>query len=472
VTRVLRIGAGRRAGFLVLLALGLAVLLAGWLQAANDRTAVLLRVDGPIGPATSEYIERGLAEARERDAELMILVMDTPGGLDTAMRDIIKAILGSPVPVATYVSPSGSGAASAGTYILYASHVAAMAPGTTLGAATPVRIGDAPVPGEERNEDAEAENGEEAAQDDDAEEEAPPPVVGIEEKVIEDAVAYIRGLADLRGRNAEWAERAVREAVSLHAREALELNVIDVVARDIDDLLHQIDGRVVEVPVGEVTLHTEDLAVVAIEPDWRTILLGVITNPNVAYILMMVGIYGIILEFYNPGMLVPGITGAICLLLALYAFQALPINFAGAALMMLGIVLLVAESFAPSFGVLGVGGIIAFVAGSILLMDTDAPGFGISWYLIAGVAVANAGFFMFVLTMATQAFRRRVVSGRESMIGDIGRVVDWSGREGRVRLHGELWNARADESLRPGQQVRVENVDDLMLTVRPEQEAT
>jgi membrane-bound serine protease (ClpP class) len=446
--------------------------LAVWPQASEDGVAVRLPVTGAIGPATDDYIARSLEKARAQGARLVILEMDTPGGLDTSMREGIKTILNSPIPVATWVGPSGARAASAGTYILYASHIAAMAPGTNLGAATPVQIGGAdPFPTgeepEEQRDESDDEADEEAANDEDA---APAPrsQAGMEEKIIEDAVAYIRGLAQLRGRNAEWAEKAVREAASLSADDALEENVIDVVARNIDHLLEQIDGRVVDVPAGEITLRTEGLAVETIEPDWRTRLLSVITNPNVAYILMIVGIYGIILEFYNPGMMVAGVTGAISLLLALYAFQVLPINFAGLALMGLGIALLIAEGFAPSFGILGIGGVVAFVIGSVMLIDTDMPGFGISWYVIGAVAVANVGFFMVVLNMAVRAMKRAVVSGHEALVGKTARVVDWKGGTGRVRLLGETWNARAASPLKAGQDVRIETVDGLTLEVAPE----
>lgn len=451
--------------------------MAVWPQASEHGVAVRLPVSGAIGPASDDYVARSLEKARERGARLVILEMDTPGGLDTSMREIIKTILNSPIPVATWVGPSGARAASAGTYILYASHIAAMAPGTNLGAATPVQIGGADPfptqeePEEERNDDANG-NGEEAEAANDDESPAPRRQAGMEEKVIEDAVAYIRGLAQLRGRNAEWAERAVREAASLSSSDALEENVIDVVARNLEDLLEQIDGRVVDVPAGEITLETEGLAIETIEPDWRTRLLSVITNPNVAYILMMVGIYGIILEFYNPGMMVAGVTGAISLLLALYAFQVLPINFAGLALMGLGMVLLIAEGFAPSFGILGIGGMIAFVIGSVMLIDTDMPGFGISWYVIGAVAVANAGFFMVVLNMAVRAMNRAVVSGQEALVGHTARVVDWKGGTGRVRVMGETWNARAGTPLERGQDVRIDKVDGLTLEVAPDGKPT
>ncbi len=462
-------------GLLALLGAGLALGVGG--NEEEQRTAVLLEISGAIGPATSDYVVRGMREARDRNAEIIVLRMDTPGGLDTAMREMIKEILSSPVPVATYVSPSGSRAASAGTYILYASHIAAMAPATNLGSATPVQIGGMPgVPDEqpereERPRDGEdkeeAANGAEAA---DGEEEKPAePRRGetpMERKVLEDAVAYIRGLAERHGRNADWAEQAVREAVNLTASEALENNVIDVVAESVDDLLTQIHGRTVKMEIGERTLNTENLQVVEIEPDWRSRLLSVITNPNIAYILMMVGIYGIIFELANPGNIFPGVVGVICLVLALYAFQVLPINYAGLALILVGIVLMIAEAFMPSFGVLGFGGIAAFVLGSIILMDEAT--LTISIPLIGGTALVSAAFFIWVLTRLVRIRRRKVVTGEEEMIGLEGTALeDFEGNRGRVWLHSESWAAEASVPVYKDDAVRVTGMKGLRLQVEP-----
>lgn len=430
-------------------------------QAEQKATGFLLDLKGPVGPATSDYIHRGIEKAQAQRATLIMLRIDTPGGLDSSMREIVKDLLKSPLPVVSFVAPSGARAASAGTYIMYASHVAAMAPGTNLGAATPVQIGGGlPVPkapGTKKDEKGEEKK---------ADEKKPTPTLS--DKAVNDAVAYIRSLAQMRGRNAEWAEKAVREAASLPAEEALREGVIDIVAGDIDDLLAKLNGREVVVLGKTSRLQTSGLKMEALAPDWRTQLLAIITNPNIAYILMLIGIYGLILEFYSPGVLVPGVIGAICLLVALYSFQLLPINYAGFALILLGLALMIAEAFAPSFGILGIGGVIAFIIGSIMLLETDVPGFGISWTLIGSIAAVSAGFFILVMTMLVRARRQPVVSGPEEMVGSSGEVIDWKGHAGTVRVHGEVWKARAARALDSGRQIRVEKIDGLTLVVQPE----
>lgn len=420
----------------------------------------VLGVDGPIGPASAGYVTDGLEDAAAAGAGAVVLRMDTPGGLSSAMRDIIKAILASPVPVIGYVAPSGARAASAGTYILYASHVAAMAPGTNLGAATPVRIGGmpgtpSPQPGDGGGD---GDGGDKAAQ---------APADPMERKLVNDAVAYIRALADMRGRNADWAERAVREAASLPARAAVEKDVVDLMAQDLDALLQAVDGRRVETDAGVVTLATADAAIVRIEPDWRTRLLAVITNPNIAYILMLVGIYGLIFELMSPGAIVPGVLGAICLLLALFAFQALPVNYAGLGLVVLGIAFMISEAFVPSFGALGLGGVVAFAIGSVLLFDADAEHFQLSLALVGGVTAASLLLFLGTAVMAARSYGRPIVSGRQQMIDSLGVVVEDFEREGRVRAHGELWRAESDVPLRAGQRVRVTSMAGLRLHVEP-----
>jgi membrane-bound serine protease (ClpP class) len=432
---------------------------------SQPTTVALLEIDGPIGPATVDYVERGFAKAVEQGIDLIVLRMDTPGGLADSMRVIIKEILASPVPVVSYVAPAGAHAASAGTYILYASHVAAMAPGTNLGAATPVQIGGGGFPPGRSPEQPAGGDEDDGGDREEGARDRAPPTAGMEDKIVNDAVAYIRSLAQLRDRNVEWAEQAVREAASLSAREALERNVIELVASDLDELMEKLDGRQIAIGGGELTLDTNEYTLVRIEPDWRTELLGIITNPNVAYILMLIGIYGIILEFYSPGMMLPGVIGAISLVLALYAFQVLPVNYAGLALIGLGVAMMVGEMLMPSFGALGIGGIIAFVVGSIMLIDIEAPGFGISWQLIGGVALAAAAMLLLLMTMFARSRQRPVTTGQEEMVGSRARVVDWSGGEGRVRIHGELWHARGPAALQSGQEVRVIRIEGLTLEV-------
>ncbi len=429
---------------------------------AHAEDAHVLSVKGAISPASADYLLRGIVKSTNTQARLIIIEIDTPGGLDTSMRDIIKAILASPVPVVTYVAPDGARAASAGTYILYASHIAAMAPATNLGAATPVEL--APSAGIEKpaipKDPKTATEGEETAGSQATQD-------AKTNKAVHDAAAYIRSLAELRGRNADWAERAVREAVSLSAEAALKANVIDVVATGIDDLLRQVHGRTVKLVSGEVALDTRDLNIVRIEPDWRTELLAVIGNPGFAYILLLLGIYGIIYEFSNPGMLFPGIIGSICLLLALFALQLMPISYAGLTLIILGIALMVSEAVMPSFGALGLGGLAAFIIGSIMLIDTDIPGYGISWALIAPVAVTTAAVSFAAVGMALRARKRPVVTGAEQLIGAEGEILEITGGDHWARVHGELWRVHSHEPIKPGIRVKVMARQNLLLEVEP-----
>jgi len=431
---------------------------------APSTPALLIEIDDAIGPATSDFFVRSLEDAQERGAPLFIVQMDTPGGLDTAMRDMIKAIIASPVPVAIYIAPSGARAASAGTYLLYASHIAAMAPATNLGAATPVQIGGS-QPSTPQPDDASEKEGDDEKKDS---KEDVMPGNAMERKAVNDAVAYIRGLAELRGRNAEWAETAVRSAASLSASAALEQNVIDLVAADVDELLQKIDGRTVKVSTGEIRLATSGMAVERIEIDWRTQLLSVLTNPNVAYLLMLIGVYGLLLEGYNPGAILPGVVGGISLLLALYAFQVLSVNYAGLALMALGVALIVAEAFAPSFGALGLGGIIAFVFGSIILMDSEVPGFQVARSLIGGVATAGALVLLLIVTYFTRSRRKAVVTGAQQMLSERAIALDDFDRSGLVRIHGEIWSAQTRSPVKAGQTLRVTAMNGLVLDVEPE----
>jgi len=438
---------------------------------ANAAMVRVLTVQGAISPASADYLLRGLDHAIKDKAHLIVIEMDTPGGLDSSMRDIIKAILASPVPVATYVSPKGARAASAGTYILYASHIAAMAPATNLGAATPVELapmggGDKPAPAD-KPVPADKPDSSKPVADTPVGSQPPPAGDAKTRKVVHDASAYIRGLAELRGRNIEWAERAVREAVSLSASEALALKVVDLVATDLDDLLKQVNGRSIKMNGQTVILDTSNAVIERVIPDWRSRLLSVIGDPSIAYILMLLGIYGLIYEFSNPGMMFPGVVGGICLLLALFALQVMPISYAGLALMILGIALMTAEAFVPSFGALGLGGLIAFVIGSVMLIDTDVPGYGIPWLLIVPVALVSGLFSFFVAGMAIKARARPVVTGAEEMIGARGEILEDLNHEGWARVHSEHWRVRSSVPLKRGDRVRVRARHNLILEVEP-----
>ncbi len=422
----------------------------------TGRTALLVDLDGAVGPASVRHITSAIRDAQaDRSIELIILRMNTPGGLVTSMREMIAAIIGSRVPVVGYVAPSGARAASAGTYILYATNIAAMAPGTNVGAATPISLGGAPgLPGGEPDKKDQGGKGsdEETART----------------KALNDAVAFIRSLAELRGRNVKWAEQAVRKAVSISANEALKLGVIDIIADDVDNLLAAVDGFKVKIGKTEHTLSTKGLTVKHIEPDTLTEILSIITDPNVALILMMIGIYGLIFEFFAaPGSYGPGIVGAICLVLGLYALNQLPFNYAGLALLLIGIACMIAEPFTPTFGVLGFGGIIAFVLGAAFLFDTDVPGFRLSWTVIGSMAVASGLMLTVLLGYVWRALRRPVAGGELGLVGRTAHVLDWDGTEGHVFVHGERWAARSHEPFNEGQSVKVHRLDGLTLVVSP-----
>ncbi len=433
-------------------------------------TIWIVPVKGAIGPAISDYLTREIEQAQLDGVSLVILKMDTPGGLDSSMRDIIHAITTSSTPIATWVGPSGSRAASAGTYILLASHVAAMAEATNLGAATPVALGGgapkAPSPSDEGADD----NSEAKQQGDDESSDKVPANTAMEKKVINDAKAYIKGLARLHGRNAEWAETAVSEAASLDATEALDLNVIDYIANSPEELVQTINGQEVKINNQSVTLSLNNPVWVERAPDWRAEMLAVITNPNVAYILILIGIYGLLLEFYNPGIGLPGVLGGICLLLAMYALQMMPVNYAGLGLLLLGIALMVAEAFSPSFGVLGLGGVVAFVLGSIFLMDSELPGFQIALPLIIGLAIFSVALIVLTVGMLVKSRHRKVVTGLETYPGKLAVVSDdFIDGEGRVQMDGAFWQAKTEDNqgLKQGDHVTVVDVKGLTLTVKP-----
>ena len=444
--RVLRqvVQARRAAAILCFAAIGAAAALLGAagakaLAQSIQPVVVDLRVDGIISPASAGFITQGIAQAASDKAALVVIQLDTPGGLDTSMRSIVQAILASPVPVATFVSPGGARAASAGTFILYASHIAAMTPASNLGAASPVQIGGfSPASGG---------------------------LDTMSTKIANDAVAYIRSLAQLRGRNIQFAESAVRDAASMTANDALKSHVIDVVAGNLDELLAKVDGREVKLAQGTVVLHTRNARIVHEAPGWRSQLLALIANPQVALVLLMVGIYGLFYEFLNPGLALPGVAGLICLLLGLYAFQLLPVNWTGVALLGLGISLMVAEAFLPSLGIVGAGGVVAFILGGLFLTDTGVPGYDLSLPFLAGVALCSAAFLIIVGTVAARAHKRPVVSGREDMIGKEG-VVSSAGHDAvYADIQGESWLVRHSGGLAPGDRVRVTGMEGLTLLV-------
>lgn len=434
---------------------------------AGDSTpeVTVMEIAGPIGPATSDYFRRELARAQERKASLVILRLDTPGGLDTAMREINQAIISSPVPVVAWVAPSGARAASAGTYIMYASHVAAMSPATTLGAATPVTIGGPASPDEPAKPKPKKPEGDKAR---DGKTSTPLPDTAMERKMVNDAAAYLRGLAQMRGRNADWAEKAVREGASLSSQEALDKKVVDLVADGQDALLKKLNGRKLSVLGQDVTLNTTAVRIVEVKPDWRSRLLAVITDPNILPLLMTLGMLGLIYELMNPGFVLPGVLGAICLLLALYAAQVLPVNYAGVALILLGVAFMVAEVFMPSFGALGIGGVIAFVIGAIILVQTDVPGFEVSWPLMISAGVTYGVVLIGMMSLAMKSRQQPVVSGREELLGATAEALEDFSGEGPVRVHSEIWNARSPSPVKRGQRVKIKGISGLVLDVEPE----
>ena len=441
------------------------------LSHAEDQV-VVLELKGGIGVATADYVISGIEHAAEVEAELIIIDMDTPGGLMGPMRDIIQAILGSTVPVATYVTPEGARADSAGTYILLASHIAAMSPTTHLGAATPVSLtGDDVTPNQPGEEEA-TDDEEDASDEEPVNESQPSPGTSMERKVLNDAVAYIRGLAERHGRNADWAEDAVRDAATLTATQALEENVIEFIARDHAELLELVDGLELEVDNEPVTLATNAVTIEKFEPNLRIKILSAIANPEIVLLLGMIGLYGLMYEGWNPGAIVPGVVGIICLLLAAYALQVLPVNYAGLALIIVGLGLMTAEAFAPSFGALGLGGIAAFVFGSIMMFDSGIPGFGISVSFVVAIAVVFAALIVWMLSYLNRLRRRGAVSGTGSIVGGIGVAeIDFDG-QGKVWLEGESWAARSNVAIAKNQKIVVKQLVGLVLEVEPASDKT
>ena len=427
------------------------------------KSAAIITVDGAIGPATVEYLKRAMKIVVKNSHELVILRINTPGGLVDSTRKINAMILNAPVPIVGYVSPSGAHAASAGTYILYATHIAAMAPGTNLGAATPVQIGGSDTQGNkpkvEKNpkkdlEQKKSSNGTGVS-----------PKGSMQVKAINDLIAYIKSLAELHGRNSKWAEKAVTEAATLTAKGALKNNVINIIAKDANELLMKLHGRSVELRNSPVTLNTKNMAVDHIDPDWQIQLLSIATNPNVAFVMMLIGIYGIIFEFWHPGLVGPGVIGGICLLIGLYATNMLPLNYTGAGLLILGMAFMTAEAFLPSFGILGIGGIISFIFGSILLFDTDSPEFQLSWIVILSSALFCCALLSFILSYVWRSFKRPVMSGTGNLIGTMAEVLEWSNDEGSVRAEGERWKASGMRGLKKGQKVKIVQLVGLSVVV-------
>lgn len=456
------------------------LLLIGCGARAAAGTAVLLDLEGALGVATAEYIIDGIEDAEKNGASLVIIRMDTPGGLMEPMRDIVQSILGANIPVATYVSPGGARADSAGTYILLASHIAAMAPTTHLGAATPVSLtGDDPGGGDEQSDggtEQPADSGEELESQDEetpedntvAEEKNPQaPGSAMGRKVLNDAIAYIRGLAEAHGRNADWAEDAVRNAATLTADEALQLNVIDIIANNQAELLLAMHGREVTVNNETVVIDSESLVVERVEPNWRLKFLNVIASPEISVLLLMVGLYGLLLEGYNPGAVIPGVVGVICLLLAGYALQVLPVNYAGLALIVVGMLLIAAEAFVPSFGALGLGGIVAIIFGAIMMFDTGIPGFGISITFVVTLAVLAGGFLFWLVSYLIRLRKRGAVTGTESLLGHTATALESFTGAGRVWLQGEAWQARSSARIEKDELVVVRKIDGLVLEIEP-----
>jgi len=404
----------------------------------DSNVVYLLTFDGVVNPVAADMIHEAIQEADAANSQCLIIEMDTPGGLMKSMQVIVKDILSSPVPVVVYIAPSGSKAGSAGVFITYAANIAAMAPGTNIGAAHPVNFG----------------GGGDTSKT-------------MMEKITNDAVAFIRSIAEKRHRNADWAEEAVRESASIPASEALKLGVVNVIEPSVDSLLIWLNGREVEVLNGKKTLNTSDARIVNVEISWRYKLLNVISDPNIAYILLLIGMMGIFFELQNPGSILPGVVGGISLILAFYALHTLPVNYAGVLLILLALILFIAEVKIPSYGLLTVGGVISMVLGSIMLFKGSMPFFQISWKVIAFATIVTALFFLFVIGLGIRAQRRKPVTGNEGLLGEVGKAVDdFIKGTGQVSVHGEIWEATSSDKIKKGDEVTVLTVKNLKITVK------
>ncbi|MEA3497826.1 MAG: nodulation protein NfeD [Campylobacterota bacterium] len=406
---------------------------------------VKLEMKGAIGPASSGYLKEAISVAIDRNAQMVLIELDTPGGLSTSMRDMVQDIVNSTIPIVVFVSPKGARAASAGTYILYASHVACMAPGTNLGAATPVSLITLPN-SKDLNTTIPS---------------------TLEKKAINDSMAYIKSLAQLNDRNISWALDAVKEAKSLSAQDALKLEVIDIIANDTKELLSKLDGRTVKVLGKAITLQTKQIEIINYEANWKTRFLSIITNPNIAYIFLLIAIYGVFFELMNPGSIFPGVVGVISGIIALYALNMIPFNYAGLALIILGISLIIAEVFIAGFGILGIGGVISFAFGSLLLFDADTLGSSVSIPLIIAFTLSSLLFFIFVMKLFINSRSKKVVTGIEQMVGSMGEVSKVDENSYHVYCHGEIWSAKSESKLEVGQRVEVVKLTDLTLEVKP-----
>ncbi len=417
-----------------------------WVSAQTS-TIMHINIESAVSPASASYLKEAVKESSKKNYDYILMELDTPGGLSSSMREMIKDILNSPVPVIAFVSPEGARAASAGTYILYASHIAAMAPGTNIGAATPVNIMKPPIEDMKKNTPT-----------------------ALEKKILNDSTAYIKSLAQLRNRNISWAVEAVTEGKSLSSKDALKLNVIDAVAQNIEDLLHQIDTKKVKLQDKTVTLDTKEYSLVSFEPDWKTKILMKISDPNMAYLFMMIAVYGILFEFINPGSIFPGVIGLISGITALYSFNMLPFNYAGLMLIILGIALMAAEIFITGFGILGIGGAVAFGLGSFLLFDAQTLQNGVSIPLIVLFSLTSVLFFLISLRYIIKSRSQKIVSGIEQMIGSNARIIDITPNGYLVRCHGEIWKATSDSEMKKNQTAVVESVLGLTLKLKPAKE--